>query len=188
MGFLDKLFGSNESAPRQARPFDEQALDRYRYMMETAPPDAIERVHEEAFAKLTPEQRITLIERLKATLPPYEANAAASDPNDTRSLARTATRAELRQPGTVERVMREPGGSMFGGGLLSGFLGGFMGSMLANQLFAAFDSGGFGAAQDVDAHHDEVSSDEADAVDTGEDATDDGSFDDGGGFDGDFDV
>jgi hypothetical protein len=185
MGILEKLFGSNQDrpasghGPRPAQATDEQALARYRYMIETAPPAAIERVHEEAFAKLTPEQRATLLERLKATLPPHEANAAPADPNDTRGLARTATRAELRQPGTVERSMREPGGSMLGGSLLQGFLGAFVGSMLANQLFASFDSG-HGAAHDVEAHHDDAP-EEGDSAD--QDDAGDGGFDDGGGFD-----
>jgi len=191
MGILAKLFGSNQARParedgrRSAQAADEQALARYRYMMETAPPEAIERVHEEAFAKLTPDQRATLLERLKATLPPHEANAAPVDPNDTRGLARAATRAELRQPGTLERSMREPGGSMFGGGLMQGFLGGFLGSMLANQLFASFDPG-YGAAHDVEAHRDDASDegDSSDQDDVGDDGFDDGDgFDGGGGFD-----
>ena len=33
---------------------DEQALQRYRYMVQTAPPEMVEQAHEEAFAKLTP--------------------------------------------------------------------------------------------------------------------------------------
>ncbi len=36
---------------------DKQALERYQYMLKTAPPDDIERAHEEAFAQLTPDQR-----------------------------------------------------------------------------------------------------------------------------------
>jgi hypothetical protein len=39
---------------------DKQALERYRYMLRTAPPDAIERAHEEAFAELTPDQPGTM--------------------------------------------------------------------------------------------------------------------------------
>lgn len=43
---------------------DEQALERYRYMLATAPPDEIERAHEEAFARLTPEQRRLALQAL----------------------------------------------------------------------------------------------------------------------------
>ena len=72
MGFLDRLFGRKEEPQRQAaaptypshgdREYqppnaDEQALQRYRYMLRTAPPETIEQAHEEAFAKLTPTQR-----------------------------------------------------------------------------------------------------------------------------------
>ena len=51
MGFF------NRSKSQAAEPTDEQALARYRYMLATAPPEEIERAHEEAFASLTPEQR-----------------------------------------------------------------------------------------------------------------------------------
>jgi hypothetical protein len=75
MGFFDKLFGRDDSTQQPAgrgtwadrprplngqtarQPSDEQALARYQYMLRTAPPDAIEQAHEEAFAQLTPEQR-----------------------------------------------------------------------------------------------------------------------------------
>ena len=63
MGFLDRIFGNEKPAvaPRNriatAGSPDEQALQRYRYMLQTAPPETIEQAHREAFAKLTPEQR-----------------------------------------------------------------------------------------------------------------------------------
>ena len=40
----------NRSKDQAAEPTDEQALARYRYMLATAPPEEIERAHEEAFA------------------------------------------------------------------------------------------------------------------------------------------
>jgi hypothetical protein len=104
---------------------DEQALERYRYLVRTAPPDAIERAHEEAFAKLTPEQRRTALRDLSAAVPEHE-RAAGDDPA---SLARMATRAEVNRPGTVERA--------FGGG--GGMLGGMGGTLLGS--FAAGDIG-----------------------------------------------
>ena len=66
MGFLDRLFGApDERTARPAPPVpqarqlseDELAIERYRYLLRTAPPESIEAVHAEAFAKLTPEQR-----------------------------------------------------------------------------------------------------------------------------------
>jgi hypothetical protein len=71
-----------ESRPRQhasaASPAapgeltDEQALERYRYLVRTAPPEAIEQAHEEAFAKLTPEQRRMALRDLSAAVPEDE--------------------------------------------------------------------------------------------------------------------
>ncbi len=37
------------------QPTDEQAIERYRYLLRTAPPEAIEEAHAEAFAQLTVE-------------------------------------------------------------------------------------------------------------------------------------
>src|SRR5688572_9691357 len=92
---------------------DQQAIERYRYMLRTAPPDDIERAHAEAFASLSPEQRATVLSELSRQVPASE--AATSD--DPQSLARMATRAEMRQPGTIERTfggVQGPGlGQMF---------------------------------------------------------------------------
>lgn len=146
---------------------DEQAIERYRYLLSTAPPEDIERAHEEAFAQLTPEQRRTVLNRLSEFVPPTEVGG-----DDPASLARTATRAELRQPGTMERAF---GGGWNGPGLGSFFLsslaGAFIGSAIADSLFG--DPGADGAA----------SSDAGDPGDTG-DLGDGGDF--GGDVGGDF--
>ena len=86
MGILDSLFGRDEepkprpaqqpgTAPAQSS--DEQAIDRYRYMLKTAPPETIEQAHAEAFAKLTPQQRSMLLQQLSADLPDAERAAGA---------------------------------------------------------------------------------------------------------------
>ena len=89
MGFLRKLFGGDEEqepvrqqpggrgAPPQTA--DEQAVERYRYMLRTAPPDMIEQAHEEAFAKLTPEQRRLALDELTKAAPPEERAGASDD-------------------------------------------------------------------------------------------------------------
>ena len=91
---------------------DQRAIERYRYMLRTAPPDDIERAHEEAFEQLSPEQRRTVLQELSAQVP--ESEVGGDDP---KSLARMATRAEMRQPGTMERTFGGAGapglGSMF---------------------------------------------------------------------------
>jgi hypothetical protein len=132
-----------------ARSEDEIAVDRYRYLLRTAPPDAVEEVHAEAFAKLTPQQRRLVFEELSQ-------NAAASDrpaSDDPRTLARSATRSELRQPGFLERTLgsgagggmsRGPGlGTMIGGSLLGTVAGVVIGSAIADMVMPGI--GDFGA-------------------------------------------
>ena len=151
MGFLDRLFGRRSGPePTTARQpdtsppaelTDEQAVERYRYLVRTAPPDAIEQAHEEAFAKLTPEQRQQALRDLSAAVPEHE-RATGDDP---RSLARMATRAEVNRPGTVERAFG--GGTGLAGGLLGSFAAAFAGTLIAQSLFselAGDESGGEG--------------------------------------------
>lgn len=152
MGFLDRLFGRGRR-PEQPRPAparrgyaggdprgdaDEQALARYRYLLRTAPPKAIEQTHQEAFARLTPAQRARVLQELSQHVPPEERD----DRDDPRSLARMATRAELRRPGVLERSfggMGMGGGLGFGGvlagSLLGSIAGSVIGSAIANEFF-----------------------------------------------------
>ena len=85
---------------------DQQAIERYRYLLRTAPPEKVEQAHAEAFAKLTPEQRQQVLTGLSQS-----GETPAGD--DPQSLARAATRAEMRQPGFMERTF---GGAGAGGG------------------------------------------------------------------------
>jgi len=138
---------------------DERAVERYRYMLSTAPPEDIERAHEEAFARLTPEQRRQVLEGLSREVPESEIRG-----DDPRSLARTATRAEMRQPGVLERTFQGPGlGSFF----LYSLAGSFIGTAIAQQFFADDASGDSGDGGD--------SGDSAESGDSG------GEYGDGGG-------
>ena len=166
---------------------DEQALARYRYMLRTAPPEAIEQAHAEAFAKLTPAQRQILLEQFRSKVPEKEIAYATENPQ---ALARLATRAEVRQPGTLERLFGRvpamgPGlGGMMAGSLLGSMAGTVLGTMIAQNFLAGHEwsHGAFGAA--------EPAHDTGFAQDTGADAADIGGLDDiGGDFDaGSFDV
>ena len=93
-------------------------------------------------------------------------------------MARAATRAEIRQPGVMERMLGG-GGMGLGASLLSSFAMGFVGSMVANSFFSAL--GGSGEDASGDANADE----EGDTV-----ADNDAGEDDGGDFGGgdDFEV
>jgi hypothetical protein len=149
---------------------DRQAIERYRYMLRTAPPDDIERAHQEAFEQLTAEQRAAVLSELARQVP--ESEASASD--DPHSLARMATRAEMRQPGTLERTFGGMQGPGLGGMFLSTLAGAFVGSAIASSFFD--ESGTDAAAGDAP-------SAEADADAAGE--ADVGDFG-GGDFGGDF--
>ena len=143
MGWLDRLLGrgsTRREEPAHASPPprvdapaargggaqdpDEAAIARYRYMLRTAPPEQVEQAHREAFEKLTPEQRRQVLDQLATVVPESERRG-----DDARSLARTATRAEMRQPGTLVQVFN---GGGYGGGMGRGYGGG------------GFGGGGFG--------------------------------------------
>jgi hypothetical protein len=188
MGFLDRLLGRERRDPDyrgyESEPprrdadvstEDERALERYRYLVRTAPPERIEQAHEEAFAELTPEQRRLALEQLSREVPDEPARG-----DDPRSLARLATRAELRRPGTVERAFGGRaiggiGGLGMGAGLLGSFATAFAGTLAAQALFSDLADGEL-----IDS-----ASDGGDQGDTGEDYgggdTDAGGGDFGGG-------
>jgi hypothetical protein len=144
MGLLDRLFGRRRPryaeryqddgyapgydgyeapppAPAAAgRSADQQAVDRYRYLLRTAPPDQIEEAHAEAFEKLTPQQRQEVLVQLAAASPSGERPRS----DDPRTLARAATRAEMRRPGTLERAFGGGYGPGYGPGRGGGYGGG----------------------------------------------------------------
>jgi hypothetical protein len=184
MGFLDRLFGTGSPRrPQQPLPppdSDAQAIERYRYMVRTAPPDVLEQAHAEAFAKLTPEQRRQVLAGLAQGAPAGESAAiAATSIDDPQAMARAATRAEIRQPGLMERTLGGAGGG-FGGSLLSSFAMGFVGSMVANSFFSAM--GGFGGdhGEPTEAAGGEEAGHEGDQL--ADYGGDDGGFDGGGDF------
>jgi hypothetical protein len=163
MGILDRLrgMGVQRPVPQSGEAMsDEQAIARYRYLLRTAPPETIEAAHADAFARLTPDQRAKVLQQLAAAIPEAERAAVGDDPA---SLARAATRAELRQPGTMERawsgVSTGPGfgapgmGGLFAGSFLSSMAGTVLGSMIAQHFLAdhAHASGLFGDTPGADA-------------------------------------
>lgn len=197
MGFLDRLLGRDErptdagttqrSAPaygtapaRSQRSEDEIAIERYRYLLRTAPPEAIEQVHREAFEQLTPDQRQQVFRELSEGAP--VGDAPRSD--DPAALAQSATRSELRQPGFMERRFAGggAGGMGFGGMLASSMLGTIAGFVIGSAIAQAFipDSAEYASGEDAGA--DEASADGGDA------GGDFGGGDFGGDFGGGFDF
>src|SRR5437764_15348696 len=109
MGLFDRLRdGLGVPAATSTNPIqgtaDDPAIARYRYMLKTAPPETIEQAHAEAFAQLTPEQRRIVLQQMSEILPPAERALAERSGAQPEALARLATRAEIRQPGTMERM------------------------------------------------------------------------------------
>ena len=162
MGFLDRLLGREQgerrptgppptvvtqpppAPPAQAVSEDERAVARYRYLLRTAPPEELERVHAEAFSRLTPEQRAQVLAELSRGLPPGERPPT----DDPASMARSATRAELRQPGYLEQSFSRgrfggAGGMGMGGTIVGSMMGTIagvvIGSAIADALFDGYD-------------------------------------------------
>jgi hypothetical protein len=188
VGFFDRLFGTNDSqdttpqyrrtgAPR--RTDDDIAVERYRYLLRTAPPETIEQVHLEAFSKLTPEQRDLLFQQLLENAP--EGDKPKAD--DAASLATSATRSELRQPGTMERSMGGRQGMGFGSMVASSLLGTVAGYVIGSALVGAFlPDDGSGDATDASADDASADSASSDGTDAGGDfGSDFGGGDFGGG-------
>jgi hypothetical protein len=157
------------------RTDDDIAIERYRYLLRTAPPETIEQVHREAFEKLTPQQRHKVYEELSRNAQPGEQPRG----EDAQSLASAATRSELRQPGTLERSFQAPSFlGMFG----SSLLGTIAGYVIASALVSAFlpDAGAGDSASDSGDGGDSGS----DSGDSGADSGGDASAEAGGDFGG----
>ncbi len=163
MGFLDRLLGREPQQPPTGRApagygqqgygpqdsttgstaADRQAIARYRYLLRTAPPEQVERAHTEAFSRLTPEQRQQVLQEMTQTLPAHERPQSA----DPQQLARAATRAEVAQPGYLQRTFGGRGmaggmggmGGSFAGSMLGSIAGVVIGTSVANMLLGGFD-------------------------------------------------
>ncbi|MET0296794.1 MAG: cation-transporting ATPase [Microbacterium sp.] len=92
-------------ATSQIPQADKAAIARYDYLMQTADPHQIERIHAEAFARLTPAQRTLVEQRMRTELPPHERPASSSAPD----LARAAARTEAASPGRVRGLLSRVG-------------------------------------------------------------------------------
>ena len=197
MGFFDRLLGREDQPPtppvpqraspsQPARSDDEIAVERYQYLLRTAPPDTIEQVHTEAFGKLTEEQRQMLFQKLSENANPSERPTDAAPS----SLAKAATRAEIQEPGSLQRAFGGNGGQgvggrggpSFGSMMGSSILGTVAGFVIGSALVSAFMPPMDGA---TDASGSDSGDSGADSGDSGSDAGGDtsggGDFGGGGG-------
>lgn len=150
---------SHPSASRAARTApsgsaqDRAAIARYDYLLQTARPDQIEQVHREAFARLTPEQRAQVAERMRSELPPYEHPRSYDAPE----LARVAARAEASQPGRLRgllartRTVGIAGGAVAGGLAVGGILAAVAGGAILTSIGSEIIGHALGAGVDFDA-------------------------------------
>jgi hypothetical protein len=198
MGFLDKLLGREplqQQRPQQAQPptgqpyavpaprggassEDERAIARYKYLLRTAPPEDLERVHTEAFAKLSPEQRQMVLQRLNEDLPEGE-RPRSDQPAD---LARSATRAEMSRPGYLQGAFGGGrGGGMGMGGMIAGSMLGTIAGVVVGSALADMMLGGYDSSPEAQEAGDAT----ADAGDTGDAGDAGGDAGDGAGDTGD---
>lgn len=133
--------GSAPGSDRRPSDDDGRAIERYRYLLRTASPETIEAAHAEAFAGLTPDQRRRLLAEIAAAAPAGEPGAASDPVATPESLARYATRAEMRRPGVLERTLSAapaggPGiGGLFAGSLAGSVAGTVLGGLIAQHFF-----------------------------------------------------
>lgn len=107
MGIVDRIFGrrldlQTAPPPPAASRADADAVAEYERMLASSSAKTIERVHVEAFERLTPQQLDLLFERFTAEAPTRAESPADARP---RSLAKAAARSEKRRPGTLRRVL-----------------------------------------------------------------------------------
>jgi hypothetical protein len=208
MGLFDRTSGLGMQRPASAREAvdsDDQAIARYRYMLRTAPPETIEQAHAEAFAKLTPEQRRKVLDELATAAPEGERNAVLRAGDAPGALAQAATRAEIREPGIIERMFGRAApagaapasgfGTFVGPALLGSLAGTVLGSMVAQHFLNAHPPSAqtladlSGTDTSVDGQGNDLAQDaSSDSIDDfrsddGLADADDAGFDDGSDFD-----
>lgn len=138
---------------------DRAAIARYDYLLRTADPDQVERLHRESFERLTPAQRAHVRGRMDAEFAPHD-RPRSDAPAD---LARAAGRAEAQRPGRMSALLARAGrGGLVGagvigaGGLLAAVAGGAVvsavaGPLLAQAMASGVDFAGLAEGLDVEA-------------------------------------
>lgn len=163
-GAADAITGEGDRRPApERRPAtasgpvpeeDRRAIARYDYLVRTAEPDQLERVHREAFERLTPQQRTQLTASMRSELPESE-RPRTDAPQD---LARSATRLGALDPRRLTRMLGRSGSSSTGAGTLAagaagaagGLLGVVAGGAVATGIGSSLLQDAIGAGIDVD--------------------------------------
>jgi hypothetical protein len=125
---------------------------RYQELLSVAPPESLELVHEEAFGRLTPEQRDEMFTVLVDSASTLEEKPADASPA---ALAAAAARQEVGRPGALARLFGRNDETDPSSGLFAVFVAYAIGSELSFGLLtgAPFPDDGpvdFGGGFDVD--------------------------------------
>jgi hypothetical protein len=102
---LDRLFrGRRRPEASGPRPLTgPEALARWRYLVVTAPPEALVAAHAAGLAALGADAQGEVLHRVRTALSALEPGAVA--PREPEVLVRAAARAERRAPGFIERAL-----------------------------------------------------------------------------------
>ena len=128
----DDFVGRYDQGPPWAGISDQEALNRYQQVAPQLPPDLYEQSAQEAFARMSPQERMQFTQYLRQRAQQQNVNFPDLNQDgiddrvqqDPRELARMTTRMREQQPGGL--------GTLLGGGG-----GGGMGDMLGNPLAKA---------------------------------------------------
>jgi hypothetical protein len=106
-------------------------LRRYQHLLVTAPLESLEQAHAEAFLQLREPQRAAIYEELSRGTGTGE-RPLSSEPA---TLARSASRAERRVPGSLERALRAADDR---GGFAGSLVGAVVDHVATSHLVSAF--------------------------------------------------
>lgn len=141
MGFLDNLLGGtqqrqdyqdfvnryDQGAPHEGYS-DQEVMQRYQQVAPNVPNDVYMQAAQEAFSRLTPEQRMQFGQQLQQragqqNLNYPDLNRPASDERfqDPGFLAQQVTRMHQQQPGLLGQLFGGGGGSNYGGSGAGGY-------------------------------------------------------------------
>jgi len=125
---------------------DQEAVDRYRQVARSLPPDQYEIAARQSFDRLSPQQRLEFGRYLQQQahaqgITDFDGDGVDDRYQDPAQLAAMTSRAEQRQPGILEQLIGGVGGGGFGGGFGSSPMaaqggGGMLGSPIAKAALA----------------------------------------------------
>ncbi len=121
---------------------DQEAVDRYRQVAQTLPPEEYEAAARQAFERLSPEQRVEFGRYMQQQahakgITDFDGDGVDDRYQDAGQLAAMTSRAEQQQPGILEQLIGSVGGGGFGSSPARAQAGGgLLGSPIAKAALA----------------------------------------------------